>query len=293
MLTRCPYCQTRFRVTPTQLKLRMGKVRCGVCDEVFDALDALSDEMPPAEPAITETLPSVVEFSSVAETHPPPVESTLQDLPDYAADFSVAELTAANPLPPEAGAAAIPETVAETAYASAAETADIPEKWLSAEADSAPRRQWPWLVGIVGLVLLACGHLLYIFRTDLAVHAPAMRPILSEACAFLGCTVPRPLRPDLTSIETSELTPEDDHLLLTVLLKNRAPFVLDYPHLELTLTGSRDEALIRKVLTPQEYLPVGRDPAQGFPARRTVDIQLQLAATGVAPLGYRLYLFYP
>ena len=44
MRTRCPECQTAFRVTPDQLKARAGKVRCGQCQAVFNALDHLLDE---------------------------------------------------------------------------------------------------------------------------------------------------------------------------------------------------------------------------------------------------------
>ena len=34
--TRCPGCKTIFRVTPEQLALRDGQVRCGHCRHVFD-----------------------------------------------------------------------------------------------------------------------------------------------------------------------------------------------------------------------------------------------------------------
>src|SRR5512142_180237 len=34
--TRCPGCMTVFRVTPAQLALRAGQVRCGHCRTVFD-----------------------------------------------------------------------------------------------------------------------------------------------------------------------------------------------------------------------------------------------------------------
>ncbi|MFW5825606.1 MAG: DUF3426 domain-containing protein [Marinobacter sp.] len=37
LLTRCPHCDTRFRVTGEQLNVANGKVRCGNCMEVFDA----------------------------------------------------------------------------------------------------------------------------------------------------------------------------------------------------------------------------------------------------------------
>lgn len=44
MKTLCPECQTTFRVTPDQLKARAGKVRCGQCQTVFNALDSLIEE---------------------------------------------------------------------------------------------------------------------------------------------------------------------------------------------------------------------------------------------------------
>ncbi|MFL1467961.1 DUF3426 domain-containing protein [Marinobacter sp. HN1S83] len=37
--TRCPNCDTRFRVTDEQLSIAKGKVRCGNCMEVFNAVD--------------------------------------------------------------------------------------------------------------------------------------------------------------------------------------------------------------------------------------------------------------
>lgn len=37
LLTRCPHCDTRFRVTDEQLSVAGGKVRCGHCMDVFDA----------------------------------------------------------------------------------------------------------------------------------------------------------------------------------------------------------------------------------------------------------------
>jgi predicted Zn finger-like uncharacterized protein len=39
MQTQCPHCQTRFRLTEAQLDVADGYVRCGVCDQVFNALD--------------------------------------------------------------------------------------------------------------------------------------------------------------------------------------------------------------------------------------------------------------
>ena len=44
MMTRCPSCSTAFRVTEQQLGAREGRVRCGRCDTLFDAITTLSAE---------------------------------------------------------------------------------------------------------------------------------------------------------------------------------------------------------------------------------------------------------
>ena len=56
--TRCPHCQTRFRVTPAQLELRAGLVRCGACREIFNGRDYLLQE-----PAEIEALASTADES--------------------------------------------------------------------------------------------------------------------------------------------------------------------------------------------------------------------------------------
>ncbi|MEQ6885462.1 DUF3426 domain-containing protein [Salicola sp. Rm-C-2C1-2] len=43
-LTRCPYCQTRFRVTPRQIEAARGRVRCGHCLYVFNAVEHAEPE---------------------------------------------------------------------------------------------------------------------------------------------------------------------------------------------------------------------------------------------------------
>ena len=54
-ITHCPQCETAFKVSPQQLELAKGWVRCGRCAHVFEA--ALHFETPPDIPA--PPLPSV------------------------------------------------------------------------------------------------------------------------------------------------------------------------------------------------------------------------------------------
>jgi len=52
IITQCPQCATQFRATPQQLRASEGWVRCGQCDQVFDAsMHAVSQRIiPPPEP---------------------------------------------------------------------------------------------------------------------------------------------------------------------------------------------------------------------------------------------------
>ncbi|MFA5677594.1 MAG: DUF3426 domain-containing protein [Pseudomonas sp.] len=60
LVTQCPHCQTRFRLTPEQLSVANGYVRCGACLEVFHAADAAAalneQPAPQSAPARTETV---------------------------------------------------------------------------------------------------------------------------------------------------------------------------------------------------------------------------------------------
>ena len=78
--TRCPGCTTIFRVTPQQLALRGGQVRCGHCKTVFDGNAELISlaprrEPPPDDDAYDEAMrgpPTVTLRSSQAlEPHEP------------------------------------------------------------------------------------------------------------------------------------------------------------------------------------------------------------------------------
>jgi predicted Zn finger-like uncharacterized protein len=53
LATKCPHCNTIFRVALDQLKLRGGIVRCGACNEVFDGNAALV-EPAPKQPVIID-----------------------------------------------------------------------------------------------------------------------------------------------------------------------------------------------------------------------------------------------
>lgn len=269
MLTRCPTCSTAFRVTPEQLKARAGKVRCGHCSAVFNALETLEDAPPAAAAADATSAPP--EPISPTPVEPPPSEP----FPESS--------------PPGQPATEPPDDSVST---------EILLEDISSEIEP-PAPRWRLLAwSLAGLAALAffVVQAAYVFRAELAVSAPDLRPRLEEMCGLLDCDIPLPRKADLVGIEASDLHPDPQQknlLVLVATLKNRAPFTQDYPHLELTLTDTQDQPMVRKVIAPAEYLAQGADVRAGFAANGDLAVNLGLDATDVGASGYRLYLFYP
>ena len=57
LITRCPACETLFKVVPDQLRISQGWVRCGQCGEIFDASADLRQHE--AGPAVAQAAPPV------------------------------------------------------------------------------------------------------------------------------------------------------------------------------------------------------------------------------------------
>lgn len=72
MFTQCPHCHTNFSISDQQLTVAGGKVRCGKCDGVFNALYTLSrDPLSSCEQAEVLQISSIDRLSSdgVAESY--------------------------------------------------------------------------------------------------------------------------------------------------------------------------------------------------------------------------------
>jgi len=152
------------------------------------------------------------------------------------------------------------------------------------------------------LALLAAvalgGQIAYRYRTEIAVLAPNTRAALERVCRALRCEVALPRRPELMSIDSSDLQTDsrrDNVIILNAVIHNRAPFPQDFPALELTLTDETDHPVVRRVLRPADYLDAARRAqlAQGIAPGSDAVLRVFLDAGRARATGYRLYLFYP
>ena len=266
LTTRCPECNTAFRVHADQLSARGGRVRCGKCARVFDGVAQLVQDSP-AVAVAPEPSPQLPLFEGARQSGA------------------------------RAGQTAITGAAGTPSAGTASPVRGLEHPWVDAVPGPRYRVLWSLFALLAGLALIA--QATYRFRTEIGLLLPQSRAFLEAACEFADCSVGLPRHADLLSIESSDLQMDPQRgtlIVLNALLRNRAQFPQEYPALELTLTDEGDRAVVRKVLRPADYLDArlsSEAATQGIGGGSETLVRVHFDASRVRATGYRLYLFYP
>ena len=293
LITRCPGCETSFKVVPDQLRLSEGWVRCGQCDLVFDA--ALNMQAPENEaPPVTDVVPPSPPIAPITLT--PPAPSTTPDEPVATATKPVAD-----ELPPLAARLTKASAVDwETELLQAAPPARAADITFLSETPTQSRWHKPWarrsLAGAtLALTMLLTGQLLVQERNRLVAWQPDLLPMGLAACRVLNCTIAPLKHIDSLAIESSSFTLiAGDTYRWDFVLKNTASAELAFPAIELSLTDSLDRVWMRRIFLPQELgvsspvLLPGAEWSSSMSLKIKTDGQ---SADQVA--GYRILALYP
>ena len=257
--TTCPSCNTSFRVTPQQLAAREGQVRCGHCNTLFNGLVTLAM----ADQAVkTGANDGATSASSTSENTP--------DTATYEAR--------------------------EVAAVGAQDESDAPILYRPDFAPPAAKNRNLWLTGSAAMALLLLLQSMTYFRHSLARDMPSMKPILTTYCNIVGCEIALPRNAEAITIESSDLKQFPDRpkeILLIALLRNRANYGQAYPSLELTLTDASDQAVVKKIVHPTDYVENKNAIGQGIAPLEEVNVRLRVELIDLTAVGYRLFVFYP
>ncbi len=294
LATRCPYCHTQFRVTPQQLTLREGMVRCGACREIFNGMDYLSEREAPADiPTPTDKEDdssgrmTLIDFGSLRGSAVPS-DSTMQEELE-ALSKAIADLQN-KPWSEPAPAGPAPDDAEETLQTA-------PGFVHEAQRRQRAGRLWT-IVLVIGIPLLLIGlsaQLAYLFRNEIAAHSPEAARYLRAACRRIDCTITLPANIDALSIESRQLQAlpdHTDHFELVLLIRNVSDTSQTWPALDLHLNDAIGQAQIRKVFKPTDFLKVSEVRA-GIPARSEREIRLRFELTGDPAYGFNIRIFYP
>lgn len=270
----------------------------------FELVDEplLADD-PDAEPALAEHAEPALESAETKE------EAAKAD-DDNEVEQGTGETVDTTALRPQPVAAVVEETSAPITDADAAVLPAQPAQDDVAAALSEDevgfmreaRRKAFWgkpvvrvvlILAVLGLVLGFAGQYAVAERNRLAAMHPALRPMLEQLCKPLQCTVGLPRDIASVAIDSSTFTRVKDEptaFNLQVALKSSADMVLEMPALELTLTDTHDQPVLRRVLTRADTGAPAELPAHGE-WNGVVKLQVPEVADNVT--GYRLLAFYP
>lgn len=260
------------------------------------SLYTISEE--PADTAVQSSAPrlddaTTVTLSSHTRNNTP--------APDKAASGQSSRLAApkqeADPLmdsqPAQAAAAGNPK---------APETTGAPAKEPSFIRKSRQKKQRglfaTLLLGLITLILLGILTIqgLYLLSDRMTVWWPPAEPAIANACRLFACPRRLETRISALSIESSELQaiPElKNKYTLSMLLGNSSSAYQSWPHIELTLTDPDKKPTVRRVLTPDNYLPDAASIARGIPPYTEKPVKIYLQIETELNTDYRISLFYP
>jgi len=312
MFTQCPGCHTLFRISRRELAEADGRVRCGLCQEAFDASALLRDRLPPELDQILglemgeRVRRTVISQATEGAPEPPPPPR----LPHGGGlqPSTVQPPAAVHPRPPavepEPPAAALPEVLPrELAPAAVSRTTaedratDFREQAvLDAEgrltAHHAPRFAWRRLAAALLLVLLLGGQWLYFQRETLA-RDPAWRPLVATLCGLAGCRLPLVRRPEQLALLSRTLRTHPQQpgaMLLTATVVNRGR-PQPWPQLGVTLRRMNGEVAARRWFAAEQYLDVSapaRTAGQPMPVGEPYPVRLAFLDPGQGANNFEL-----
>lgn len=328
LITRCPACETLFRVVPDQLRISDGWVRCGQCDEIFDA----SLHLLPATPSIAEPVVwPQARVAPPAATDGAPVASAFADI-ELDIDLDLDPLQRPvdlpldmAPLPPPAAGDEYQWTASSSFDSGTPAASEAPmalDRPASIDIDThaeaeAERKSalsgvsflranrvasfWHRRVMRVTLLLLAAVLLLGLAaqgvlheRDRLLAFEPRLQPWLQLLCEPFNCRLSALRQIESIVIDGSSFTRiRGDAYRLDFTLKNAANTALAVPAMELTLTDALDQAVLRRVLTPSELGVASDTLAPGADWSASVALAVQAGGAAERIAGYRLLAFYP
>lgn len=315
IVTECPECHTRFNVTDGQLKLADGRVRCGACLRVFDALENRPDlldndddfwttelgdrDATPAPPPPPDADESVVADDTIYPTRefaPPPTPSssasTSQPVTTPAAPEQVRtwvpETQPVTPLSqaprPEPAARTPPHRPFGDLHAEPLELAREPEP-------SSPGAILGWSLACFLALLILVGQLLWFNRIELS-RLPALAGFYDIACHQIDCAIPPRQAVDLIQSDQLVVRPHPryrDALTIHLLLENNAGFVQPFPAIDLTFSDIRGRPVASRLLQPADYLDAGLDPLK-MPRAQPFEISLAILDPGRRAVSYEVRL---
>jgi ribosomal protein L11 methyltransferase len=221
LITRCPKCETRYDVEPDALLRVDGRALCFRCGSLFDALAEEPLETDARDGTATRPIVILNKRSLAPGERATEPEALPFEIPD---DLQ--------PLQPTADSAL-----------------DITETLR--EKKSSPGIGYG---AIAVLLTLAIGlQLFWQYRSELLQRYPALRTL----CSYVECQTDTVRAPEKFRILRRDIRPTENEpgsLTLSARVRNDAQLAQAFPDLQLSLLDNKGSVMIRRRLSPDDYM---------------------------------------
>lgn len=152
-------------------------------------------------------------------------------------------------------------------------------------------------LALFGLLLICTLALQITFQHQDAVSTlePRLKPWLQQICSQLGCSNGTPRRIDAIVIDSSSFnkTNAPGAYQLSFSLKNTGNVAVAMPAIEISLTDTQDQSVIRRVVSAAQFGAANRNLPGNSEFSNTLTLQVQPDFPVSKIAGYRLFAFYP
>lgn len=302
LITRCPACETLFKVVPDQLRISDGWVRCGQCDEIFDAsLHLLQASPEAATPQLQQTGPAAERDATDSSPEATAPADDVEPDSNHAGrpDELPVEPVLPESIPADPLTQALPGAVVDAAHDDVEPDREAELNEVTFLRDGSASALWsrPLMRATLALLSLAlvlglAGQIAFHERDRIVALQPGLKPWLLAFCESLNCTLSPPRRIESIVVDSSSFTRiRGDAYRLNFTLRNTEALALALPAIELTLTDSSDQPVVRRVFLPVELGLKSDELAAGLEWPASLAVAVKAGGDRVA--GYRLLAFYP
>ena len=256
MYTICPSCLRYFRLRAEHLSAASGKVRCGYCQVVFNALEHLYDakDTPAQRRAARKVRPEIAAVASIA----PQQSRAAGDVGDWTEEPFLLDVLGGTEAP----------------------------------AHTHPL----WRVAAAGLSILLGLQVAWNYRADLQRLSPTVQSVVQQLCVADRCQPQRQgsLAGLMVHDRDIRLHPDyEETLLVNATIVNRSGQAMAYPDLQLRLSDAAATAVAFREFTPMEYLHSDRHISAGLHPEDQFHILLELTGPIADAEAFEVGFAYP
>ena len=290
LLTKCPHCQTLFRIHQEHLAAAGGEVRCGVCYKVFDAhsegfaynqgegspaaktfANSLSGQQLDKE-GINEEL--IINTSPEPGPEPAPSKTIAEANIDLSTDASIPSK----------------HELAQISIGSSGSTDSVTPP---AAYNQRPALKWACL-SIAGMLALFAQWLTFNF--DANAHQPQWHSLYVTACKVLGCELPH--YQEIRAIKTDRLAikahPKYSNVLIVdIIIRNSAHQPQPLPALNMAFFTTTGAALAQRIFQPVEYAGKNLQHRSLMPPKTPVHLSFAILEPGDKAVNYSINFALP